>query len=64
MDAQAAICIHMEFIFILQSWVFWIVGMSNKAKCDTFLEINYILKINWKYDVTRFSDDQTMCFLF
>jgi len=34
--AQAAICIHMEFIFILQSLVFWIVGMSNKAKCDNF----------------------------
>ena len=30
------ICIHMEFIFILQSWVFRIVRMSNKAKCDTF----------------------------
>jgi hypothetical protein len=34
--AQASICIHMESIFILQLWVFWIVGMSNKAKCDTF----------------------------
>ena len=33
---SAAICIHMEFIFILQLWVFWIVGMSYNAKCETF----------------------------
>jgi hypothetical protein len=33
---QVAICVHMESIFILQPWVFWIVGMSKKAKCDTF----------------------------
>jgi hypothetical protein len=36
--------------------------MSNKAKCDTFLE--RFVKINWKYGVTRFSDDHSMCFLF
>jgi hypothetical protein len=33
--AQVTICIHMESIFILQPCVFWIIGMSNKAKCDT-----------------------------